>query len=339
MRIVEAFVEPPARIALGATVLEFSAVDESVQLPASTSDHFGPLYGTSLPMRELFSRLEGFAKSDATVLIHGETGTGKELVAEALVQAGPRADKPLLVVDCGALAPTLVESELFGHEKGAFTGAHAAHAGVFERATGGTVFLDEIGELPLELQPRLLRVLERREVHRLGGRGAVPVDVRLLAATHRSLEQDVNDGDFRADLFYRLSVLRVDVPPLRDRRDDIPLLVKHLAGARADRLDAATLRRFTDHSWPGNVRELRNAVERWLAGAQPIQPSAAPRPATAAANLSVPFLEQKEALVTAFEKQYLDALLADCGDNLSQGARKAGLSRMAVVKMLARHGR
>ncbi len=211
---------------------------------------------------------------------------------------------------------------------------------MFERANGGTVFLDEIGELPLELQPRLLRVLERREVMRLGGRNPIAVDVRILAATHRSLEEEVNKGAFRADLFNRLSVLRVEVPPLRDRREDIALLVQHLAGSRAGKLDAATLARFAEHSWPGNVRELRNAVERWLASAAPID-AARPAAMTAArpATLAIPFLEQKEALVDDFERRYLDALLADCGDNLSAGARTAGLSRMAVVKMLARHRR
>jgi two-component system, NtrC family, nitrogen regulation response regulator GlnG len=273
------------------------------------------------------------------VLIHGETGVGKELVAEALVQASPRAEGPLVVVDCSALAPSLIESELFGHEKGAFTGAVNQRVGAFERANGGTIFLDEVGELPLELQPRLLRALERREVQRLGGKGPVSVDVRVLAATHRPLEEEVNAGRFRADLFYRLSVLRVDVPPLRDRRDDIPSLVSHFLGPQTT-MDARTLERLVSHAWPGNVRELRNAVERWKAGAEPLSPSPAGLKATPTltATLDEPFLVQKDRLVNAFEASYAKQLLEVSHGNFSEAARRAGVSRMAVVKMLTRLG-
>jgi len=297
-------------------------------------------------MRELYAQLEGFAGTDATVLIHGETGTGKELVAEALVQASPRAQGPLVVLDASALAPTLVESELFGHEKGAFTGAAGARPGVFERAQGGTVFIDEVGELPLELQPRLLRVLERREVHRLGGQRPIAVDVRIIAASHRALEEEVNRGRFRADLFYRLSVLRVEVPALRARREDIPLLVRHFAGAAALALDERTMARLVEHPWPGNVRELKNAVERWKAGAEPLgsrPPSAALSGEAAgterrAPSLDEPFLVQKERLVAAFERDYAQRLLEVCQGNLAEGARLAGVTRMAIVKLLGRYG-
>ncbi len=335
--VADAFLTGPATLELGGTQVTFTPGVAAVEIEASAAETFGPLIGRSVAMRELFARLEAFASRDSTVLIHGETGTGKELVAEALVLASARAEKPLVVVDCSALAPSLIESELFGHEKGAFTGAIAGRAGAFERAHGGTVFLDEIGELPLELQPRLLRALERREVSRLGGKGPISIDVRVLAATHRPLEEEVNEGRFRADLFYRLSVLRVDVPPLRDRRDDVGVLVQHFLGAGVT-MDQRTLERLVGHPWPGNVRELRNAVERWKAGAEPL--TAAPSaPGTGfTASLDEPFLVQKERLVHGFETAYAKALLEVAKGNVSEAARRAGVSRMAVVKMFTRLG-
>jgi DNA-binding NtrC family response regulator len=339
VQVADGFLTTGATLELGSTHVAFAPQGEAVEQEASSVERFGPLVGKSAVMRELFARLDAFAKRDATVLVYGETGVGKELVAEALVLAGVRAEKPLVVVDCSALAPTLIESELFGHEKGAFTGAVAARPGAFERADGGTVFLDEIGELPLELQRRLLRVLERREVQRLGGRGPTSVDVRVVAATHRPLEEEVNLGRFRADLFYRLSVLRVDVPPLRERREDIPVLVQHFVGSKTV-VDARTMERFVSHPWPGNVRELRNAVERWKAGAEPIAPGiiASNQTAIVSANLDEPFLVQKERLVSNFETAYAKSLLEASKGNLSEAARRAGVSRMAVVKMLTRLG-
>jgi DNA-binding NtrC family response regulator len=342
--VAEAFLTGPARLSVGASELAFEPSTETVEPLASELDGFGPLLGQSPVMRELYAQLEGFARTDATVLIHGETGTGKELVAEALVQASPRAQGPLVVLDASALAPTLVESELFGHEKGAFTGAAGAKPGVFERAHGGTVFIDEVGELPLELQPRLLRVLERREVQRLGGQRPIAVDVRIIAASHRALEEEVNRGRFRADLFYRLSVLRVEVPPLRARREDIPLLVRHFADAAALALDERTMARLVEHPWPGNVRELKNAVERWKAGAEPLGARPLPQGGEVAeaerraTSLDEPFLLQKERLVAAFERDYAARLLEACGGNLAEGARLAGVTRMAIVKLLGRYG-
>jgi DNA-binding NtrC family response regulator len=339
VRVNDAWLTHECVLMLGATEVLFTPAHGSVEIAASATESFGPLKGSSLLMRELFAQLENFARTDSTVLINGETGVGKELVAEAIALASPRKDGPLVVVDCSALAPTLVESELFGHEKGAFTGAVASREGVFERAKGGTVFLDEIGELPLELQPRLLRVLERREVQRLGGKAPVAVDVRILAATHRSLEEEVNKGRFRADLFYRLSVLRVEVPPLRSRKEDIPQLISHFGGAGFSPSEA-TLKRLVAHDWPGNVRELRNAVERLKANAEPFVASV-PSSASSTAqpvSLEEPFLVQKERLVLAFERQYAEALVKISGGNLAEAARRAGVSRMAVVKMLARLG-
>jgi len=347
VQVRDAVLPAKTRIQLGDTRIVFEAVEESVELPASSTDRFGPLIGRSYVMRELFAELERYAKTHATVLVTGETGTGKEAVAEAIVAASDRANGPLVVVDCGALAPSLVESELFGHEKGAFTGAVAASSGAFERAHGGTVLLDEIGELPLELQPKLLRVLEAREVRRLGGTSRRQVDIRVLAATHRSLEEEVNQGTFRPDLFYRLSVLTVRLPPLRERVEDIKLLAAHfmtaIPGADTNVLDDAMLERLAAHSWPGNVRELRNAVERLALGSDPIMaaPMAPGRrgPADpAVVDLDTPFRLQKERLVADFEQRYARALLEFSPGNLARAARKAGLDRMAVVKLLQRHG-
>ncbi len=341
VRLGEALLPPKARIVMGDTRIDLVPDAETVEVPAAASDRFGPLVGKTVVMRELFSELEKIAKSDATVLITGETGTGKEAVAEALVAASGRADGPLVVVDCGALAPSLVESQLFGHEKGAFTGATSAQAGAFERADGGTVLLDEIGELPLSLQPKLLRVLEAREVQRLGGTKRTKVDIRVLAATHRALDEQVNAGTFRADLYYRLSVLSVRLPPLRERADDVELLARHFLS----RLDAGpglltdeVVARLRAYGWPGNVRELRNAVERLVLGADPLGGRIESTPRGEKLDLDTPFRVQKQRMVADFEQRYAKALLEFSPDNLSKAARKAGMDRMAVVKLLQRHG-
>ena len=341
VRVKTAWLEPGARVEVGRSALELVAHEDRVEVPASHSDRFGMLVGRSFAMRELWGDLKRIAAADATVLLTGETGTGKEAVASTIVSHSSRAKGPLVVVDCGALTRTLVESELFGHEQGAFTGAARARPGAFERAHGGTVLLDEVGELPLDMQPKLLRVLESREVQRVGGHERRPVDFRLIAATHRSLEQMVNRGTFRADLFYRLAVLRVQLPPLRERPEDIPLLASHfLMMLEADPalLDDETKERLASYDWPGNVRELRNAVERLAFGAEPIVEPAAPSPnADEAVDLDTPFRIQKDRLVGRFELRYARALKDYSPDNLSRAARKAGMNRMAVVKLLTRH--
>jgi len=250
-------------------------------LPAPPS--FGALVGRGPAMQKLFAMLERIAASDIDVLVHGESGTGKELVATELVQRSPRADGPVIVVDCGSISPALVESELFGHVRGAFTGADRDREGAFEAADGGTVFLDEIGELPVELQPKLLRALEAREVRRVGQTKMRRVDVRVIAATNRDLEREVNRGRFREDLYYRLAKVSLHVPPLRERIEDIPLLVTNFLayltdtgrapnsapGSRPARdtstlFSQAVLEEMQQHDWPGNVRELKNYVERSL---------------------------------------------------------------------------
>ncbi|HVQ27280.1 MAG TPA: sigma 54-interacting transcriptional regulator, partial [Planctomycetota bacterium] len=277
VRVRQVCLEDGSEIELGATRLRFRVLDEPFRVELAQDEVFEGLIGRTPAMRELFALCARVAPTDATVLLQGETGTGKELVARALHQRSLRRDKPMVVFDCGAVPPTLIESELFGHERGAFTGAVAARSGVFERADGGTLFLDELGELTPDLQPKLLRVLETGELTRVGGEAPRKVDVRVVAATHRDLAAMISEGRFRADLYYRLAVIRLTIPPLRERREDVPLLAARFARevlgevprgpqAAGKRIPEETLEAvFEDlrhHDWPGNVRELRNVVER-----------------------------------------------------------------------------
>jgi transcriptional regulator with GAF, ATPase, and Fis domain len=343
---------PECRIEVGASVVrvrELVSVD-SDELPVAPT--FGALWGTSVPMRRLFALLDRVARSEANVLVEGESGTGKELIASEIVQRGPRADGPLVVVDCGAISPNLFESELFGHARGAFTGADRDRVGAFEAANGGTVFLDEIGELPIELQPKLLRAIEAREIRRVGETKTRKVDVRVVAATNRRLEREVNHGRFREDLFFRLSVVTVRVPPLRERLEDLELLVRVFlqqiqAEDAAHLFTPAVLGDLARYDWPGNVRELRNYVERAvvLQTAGPARRDRGsivpPRPSSVglpSADVEVPFKEAKEAVTDAFEQAYLTALLAWAQGNVSRAARKAGLDRMHLHRLLQRHG-
>jgi DNA-binding NtrC family response regulator len=252
---------------------------------------------------------------------------------------------PFVVVDCGAVAPTLIESELFGHVRGAFTGAVSDRSGAFLEADGGTIFLDELGELPMELQPKLLRVLEAGTIRRVGEDKHRKVDVRVVAATHRDLEKEIDAGRFRRDLYYRLAVVLVTVPPLRDRLDDIPFLARHFVQqmGRGDfELPRALLARFAAYHWPGNVRELRNLVERALAGADidplPQEPQAARALSTGENLTDLPFKEAKERLVDSFAKEYLAALLEKCGGNISEAARQAGIARNYVHRLVQKYG-
>jgi DNA-binding NtrC family response regulator len=350
---------PGCRIQLGNSIVRVRELGIAALAEVPTSSSFGELHGESLVMRRLFGLLEKIAKSEATVLIEGESGTGKELAATELVRRGPRASRTFLVVDCGAISPTLIESELFGHTRGAFTGAERMRLGAFEAADGGTIVLDEIGELPLEMQPKLLRAIESKEIRRMGENTARRVDVRVIAATNRRLEREVNRGRFREDLFFRLSVVTVRVPPLRKRLEDLPLLVKALlASMKAERAEhlftPAVLAEMAQHDWPGNVRELRNYVERSIVfdvagpaserrSAQSLlppigtslPPSTGKHP-SAAANL--PFRLAKEHAIEEFERRYLAALLADAGGNVSRAARKAQMDRMYLHKLLQRYG-
>ena len=355
----EALLRGPAELQLGRTRIEVSFGDERVHLGVSGADAFGELLGASVAMRQVYSTLERAAPTTSAVLITGESGTGKELAARAVHDASPRRDGPFEVVDCGGLPATLIEAELFGHEKGAFTGAAATRPGAFERAHGGTIFLDEVGELPLELQPKLLRVLAEHEVRRVGGARTSKVDVRVVAATNRDLRREVNAGRFRADLFYRLAVIQVRMPPLRARLDDLPVLVPALvAQLRRERglgadvtLDDAAWGELSGHQWPGNVRELRNWVEQCLVLRAPPSLTAgtdadegaqdAPAAAPPVASLPPPADVTGTPLKVArerFERTYLAALLAETGGNVSEAARRAGVDRVTLFRMMRRYG-
>jgi len=294
----------------------------------------------------VFRVLERAAASDLPLLLQGETGTGKDLAAQSVHQEGSRARGPLVVVDCGSLPPSLLESELFGHERGAFTGATERRIGAFEAAAGGTIFLDEIGELALDLQPKLLRALEAKRIRRVGGSDDIVIDARVIAATNRSLREEVNARRFRSDLYFRIAVLEVTLPPLRERLEDLPLIRDEiLAAATASEADAAALRsdevlqQLAHHAWPGNARELRNYLERGLAlnEASPIT--------VAEGNAPPPAIDASEKLRVArkkwldyFEAKYLRELLAAHGDNVSAAARAAGIDRVHLHRMLARSG-
>jgi transcriptional regulator with GAF, ATPase, and Fis domain len=268
LRVREVWLRPGQEFRVGHTTLRFVPTQDIVEIPLSKRDTFESVTGSSVRMREIFATLEKVAPSELTVLVTGETGTGKEMIARGIHQASARKQKPFVVLDCGAIPKDLIESTLFGHEKGSFTGAVAQHQGCFEQAHGGTIFLDEIGELDINLQPKLLRVLENRELKRVGGDRVIKIDVRVVAATNRDLRQMVNQGTFREDLYFRLSVIHVDMPPLRERKEDIPALaevfLREIAGRRnmpmTFAIDAVTA--LQSHSWPGNVRELKNVVER-----------------------------------------------------------------------------
>ena len=246
-------------------------VSRPTALPSTMPDSADLIIGQSDAMRYVMFRIEQVASTDATVLLHGETGTGKELLARAIHHRSPRRAKPFVVVNCAAMPATLIESELFGRERGAFTGAHTSQIGRFELASHGTVFLDEVGELPLEVQPKLLRVLQEGQVDRLGNPRSVDVDVRVVAATNRNLEEEVRAGRFRRDLYYRLNVFPITLPSLSQRREDIPLLVRHLVAKlgialrkRVDTIPDEVMRALQAHGWPGNVRELENVLQRAL---------------------------------------------------------------------------
>lgn len=346
-RITEVIVEDQATITVGKTAIHVSMKEADLGRPADQPT-FGPALGASKAMTQLFGILEKVAPSDSTVLLLGETGTGKEVLARAIHHKSKRATRPFVVVDCGAVAPTLIESELFGHVRGSFTGAVADRRGAFLEADGGTIFLDEVGELPLDLQPKLLRVLEAGTVRRVGEDKPRRVDMRVIAATHRDLEAEVEAGRFRRDLYYRLAVVLITVPPLRDRLDDLPLLTKHFVQSmgRGDfELPKTLMTRFAAYHWPGNVRELRNLVERSLAGAD-VEPMTQdlvglPRlPGSSAEGIitDLPFKEAKERLVDSFTKEYLESLLVKCKGNISQMAREAGIARNYVHRLVQKYG-
>lgn len=316
---------------------------------------FGRLVGRAAPTRKLIALLERAAASDATVLLEGETGTGKEVSALAIHEHSARRNAPFVVIDCGAIPAQLLESELFGYERGAFTGAVAARTGAFEAADGGTIFLDEIGELSVELQPKLLRALEGRKIKRVGSNTYEPIDVRVIAATNRNLRDEVKARRFRSDLYYRLAVLHIALPPLRDRLEDLPALIDDMLaqlGVRdADKVAALQsetfLKNLTSYRWPGNIRQLRNYLERRVAlgdsigppgSNTPDLPSASERTDALHIEVDQPLRSAREEWNQIFEYRYLDALLARHGNNISAAARAAGINRVHLYRLLWKHG-
>lgn len=362
-------------VSLGKSTVRIEALTETVEQEISPRASFGRMLGISAAMRETFALLEKVSPSDLTVLIEGETGTGKELAAEGVHEASKRPGA-FIAVNCGAIPRELLESELFGHEKGAFTGAVRERAGAFAAAEGGTIFLDEVGELPLDMQAKLLRALERREVKAVGSDRIRPINVRIVAATNRSLSREVTAGRFRQDLYYRLAVVIVRIPPLRTRLEDLRLYVDHIQDELSRRrraaglmpfarLDEAAIAMLTRYDFPGNVRELRNIVERWAvlgASSPPGDPSGiaagagrrAEKDAQAAPEkeadsppntgdfdgslLSLPYHEAKEAWIERFERAYVEAILRNSGGNVSKAARDAGVDRRHLQRLMARFG-
>jgi len=354
VRVCEVYLTQGVEFQVGTTRMVFCPLQETMSYPLSSQDHFGRLNGASAAMRRVFHLGETYARTDAAVLIQGETGTGKELMAEALHAHSSRSKKPFVVIDCGALATGVIESELFGHAKGSFTGAGTERVGAFESAHGGTVFLDEIGEMDLSLQPKLLRVLEKKEVRRLGANTVRPVDVRIIAATNRNLEREVREGRFREDLYYRLSIVKIEMPPLRQRKDDIPLLVRCLLKDLTGSDDVSvwsefekSMALFCQHDWPGNARELRNVVEMGVRGsAGSIDLGACltmgrmgvTESGEGLANADdMPFKQAKNQLVDHFEKDYIVKLLERNGGNISRGAREAQIERAYLQRLVRKH--
>ncbi len=347
VRVREAFLRDGSVVRAGATAIGFELGRDSNRIVLSPHDRFGGLVGRSVPMRALFALLERVAATDTTVLLEGESGTGKGAAAEALHRSGRRKPAPFIVVDCSAIPGPLLESELFGHEKGAFTGADTRRTGAFEAGNGGTIFLDEIGELPLDVQPKLLRVLENRTVRRVGANQHLPVDVRVVAATNRDLRGEVNAGRFRADLYYRLAVVRLEMPPLRRRPEDLAELARVVLaglGAEPEVIDRLCTTELVDRlraaAWPGNVRELRNYLERCLVFDEP----GALEPAPAAADLlvvdpSLPFVEARRRILAEFERRYVEGLLRRHDGKVVAAARAAGINRVYLYRIARRAGR
>jgi DNA-binding NtrC family response regulator len=345
-------------VRIGATVLRFEYRAAGVRAEISPATHFGHVVGVSTEMRRLYPLFERLAASRFPLIIEGETGTGKEVLGESLHEEGPRAAGPFIVFDCTAVPPNLMEAELFGHERGAFTGAVGSRKGVFEQAHGGTLFIDEIGDLDVLLQAKLLRAIERSEIRRLGGE-LLQVDVRILAATRRDLDTEVQTGRFRDDLFHRLAVARVELPPLRRRRGDIPVLASHLCeqlGGDPQLLPREIVARWEDYGWPGNVRELRNAVarhlalgelanldpEQWSQTLRGVADAAAGREPASVDDLMeqvlrLPLGDARQRLVDEFERRYIARMLENHGGNVTRAAEAAGVARRYFQTIKARH--
>jgi transcriptional regulator with GAF, ATPase, and Fis domain len=358
--IREALIDPGATLTVGSVELAVRSDPNRAQILPSESAHFGEVLGASLAMRSIFGVLERIAPTDASVLIEGETGTGKDMLARAVHQQSQRKDQPFVVVDCGAVSYNLIESELFGHERGAFTGAIATRQGAFELAGRGTVFLDEVGELPIDVQPKLLRVLESGEFRRVGGNKTLRAEARIVAATKRNLKEEVERGKFREDLYFRLSVVPITVPPLRTRREDVPALVERFLDVAKKRDPAAgsislsreTLAALSAHDWPGNVRELRNVLDRAIyiataGGEREVRLLDLPVSASAPGSAREPvsefsagksYREIRSDFEAEFERRYVSWLLDRHSGNISAAAREAKMDRKHLYDLARKHG-
>ena len=352
IRLEQATVPPGTVLKLGRTRVRVDD-GETVRVELHDTDRLGDLHGRSPAIRRVMARVAKAAPSEGAVLVLGESGTGKEVVSRTIHDLSPRSTGPFATVDCGAIVPSLVSSELFGHERGAFTGADRRYAGAFERANGGTVFLDEIAELPSAVQTTLLGVLERRRFRRVGGSEELSVDVRVVAATNRDLRDAVNNGAFRLDLYYRLAVVVIEIPPLRERAEDVPILLEHFlrendAAERMNELfPAATIEALSRLPWPGNIRELRNLVESTLAmgempavapaaiGAQEEAPSGTEDPI--GRRLEAPYSQARGEVIEEFERRYLVRLMERAGGNVSRASREAAMNRSHLIELLRKH--
>jgi transcriptional regulator with GAF, ATPase, and Fis domain len=349
-RVGKAWLTSLSMLKLGQTVLQIAPLQMEVEYPISAHDHFGDLLGQSIAMRRIFAMLEKTALNDSTILLEGESGTGKDLAAQGIHQLSSRKEQAFVVVDCGSIPENLIDSELFGHERGAFTGAEELRLGALEQADGGTLFLDEIGELSLASQPRLLRFLERQEVKRLGGTTHKKINVRVIAATNRNLANEIKKGTFREDLFFRLSVVKIELPPLRDRSEDILLLAHHFAQRHVadprtiltEDIEAILLAYY----WPGNVRELRNVMERLAYIPHPLHetlftelpPSRSGAAPDFGALLNLPLHEARARWQDILERQYLVKQLERANGVIAHAAKQSQLARPTFYRLMHRHG-
>ena len=353
-RAERVFLSPGATLTVGTTSIVFTPLDEDIEIELDGEGFLGGMVGRSLKMRQLFGLIKKIAPMDVSVVLQGETGTGKELAARAIHDLSARAKGPFVVLDCGAIPPNLIESELFGHEKGAFTGAISSRPGAFERASGGTIFMDEMGELQLDLQPKLLRVLENRELRRVGGNEVLGVDVRVIAASNRDLAKEVQAGNFREDLYFRLSVINLLLPSLRQRRDDIPHIIRHvledpetLARHGPKGISPRAMAVLMNYAWPGNVRELINVVSHVLTFSEGREIDLANLPTRLQGeegagplpfNEHLSFKEAKDQLLGSFEREYLAVVLRRCEGNMSRAARESGMHRKSIERLVKKYG-
>jgi DNA-binding NtrC family response regulator len=352
-RVERVYLSSGTKVRAGLSTLSFTPMDEEVIVEPDRDGELGGMIGRSAKMRQIFGLIKKIAPMDVSVIIEGETGTGKELVARAIHENSNRRGSPFVVLDCGAIPSSLLESELFGHERGAFTGAVASRPGAFERAHGGTIFLDELGELRFDLQPKLLRVIENRELRRLGGNAVVSVNVRVVVATNRDLVKEIQGGRFREDLYFRLSVIHIHLPPLRQRKEDIPGILQRalsdpetIARHGRKRLTQAAMDLLMAYPWPGNVRELINVISHMLTFSDgeeidvphlPVRVQGQSKDGPLSFNEHLSFKVAKEQLLERFEREYITQILKRCEGNVSRAARESGLHRKSIERLTKKY--